>query len=499
MSQRSQQQSQPHTSCFSSFSNFSGPALSTDQDDSKPYMTVTSTDFEETPPIGDNPHPSYVSRIQSRRLHDDDSVIPSPELIQILASDLRNRVIQVSNYIVDALFPDEAFGFPITASFLRNFDSAFLAKDGCIDASNFSNEATTSMFLNRMITTIALFLQSTGQSILQPLRYFSSLQSQKPLEGRSPLKPDIVLIRLIDGCIQKETTKLAWVDIQAFIEHTREKKPPMRMPETVTLKSYQMFCTQPERDFVISLCITGEGFHIVVTTRSGQLETDVIEFGPNASISFVRMVMGFAFLSDDMIGVDASIIRRGNLAKSSGIKLQSRFPPFLGASHFVSKSLAFTSDILPPTLAITYTPAPEGFDRDYSHITINGHDYKVIRLLFRAQTLIGRASRIFLVLLPDGNRGILKDIWAVDGRLTESGFLEGLEIPFGPRLVTACRLRSTSFLQQCIVMPGPTTIDECRVKQRLVTTPAGVHISDFSCLWELMVALLDIVIGMTVP
>jgi hypothetical protein len=39
-------------------------------------------------------------------------------------------------------------------------------------------------------------------------------------------------------------------------------------------------------------------------------------------------------------------------------------------------------------------------------------------------------------------------------------------------------------------------IRERREKRRVVTYPAGVHISDFSSLWELLVAFLDVVIGM---
>ena len=105
----------------------------------------------------------------------------------------------------------------------------------------------------------------------------------------------------------------------------------------------------------------------------------------------------------------------------------------------------------------------------------------------------------FLVEFPDGTRGILKDSWGIDGRPTESAFIQGLEIPFGPSYIDSCSLRTTKLFQNCIVANLLPIIDECRVKRRVVTSPAGVHISDFSSLWELMVSFLDIVIGMTVP
>ena len=327
---------------------------------------------------------------------------------------------------------------------------------------------------------------------------FSSVHSQKPLEGALALKPDIMLIRLIDRCTQNAKRGLWWPDVQVFFEHTREKKPPMWMPETVTLKSYQMFCTQPERDFVISLCITGEGYHIVVTTHTAQFETDVITFGPSTNISFFRMVMGLAFLSDDLIGVDSTMICHVHKSMSTGQKLQIEFPPFLGKSPF-HQPLIFTSHIDQPKLAVTHDLACEGFDPNFSHIMVNGEVYKVICLLFRSQTLIGRATRTFLVEFPNGRRGVLKDSWSIDGRPTESAFLQGLEIPFGPSLIAACSLRTTSPFQNCIMHKSLPIIDECRVKRRVVTSPAGVHISNFSSLWELMVAFLDVVIGTMVP
>jgi Fungal protein kinase len=171
---------------------------------------------------------------------------------------------------------------------------------------NFATEKSTCIFLNRMIATIDVFLQATKEPDLenfQPQRYFTALHSTTPIAGsKVKWKPDLVLVRLIDGCIRQGT--LHWHDIQTLVEHTREVKPPMRMPETVLSKSYQIFCSQPERDFIITLCITGEGFHIVVADHSGVVETDVIKITQYTSSVLVRMVMGLAFLPDSFLGVD---------------------------------------------------------------------------------------------------------------------------------------------------------------------------------------------------
>jgi Fungal protein kinase len=131
-----------------------------------------------------------------------------------------------------------------------------------------------------MIATIDMFLQATKEPDLEnfrPQRYFTALHSTMPIAGsKVKQKPDLVLVHLIDGCIRQGT--LHWHDIQTLVEHTREVKPPMQMPETVLSKSYQIFCSQPERDFIITLCITGKGFHIVVADHSSVVETDVIKF-----------------------------------------------------------------------------------------------------------------------------------------------------------------------------------------------------------------------------
>ena len=127
-------------------------------------------------------------------------------------------------------------------------------------------------------------------------------------------------------------------------------------------------------------------------------------------------------------------------------------------------------------------------------ISINDKTYKVVRLLFQTQTMIGHATKAFLVKLPDGSLGVLKDSWISSTRADEANFLKGLDIPFGPRLIDHCVLRKTSTfrdnpISSCLKMG-------CREKRRILTYPAGIHISDFSCLWELIVALLDIVVCM---
>jgi hypothetical protein len=306
--------------------------------------------------------------------------------------------------------------------------------------------------------------------------------------------PDVMLTRLIDGYTREGP--LRWQDVQALVEQTQEKKPPIWMPQAVSIKSYLTFCTQPERDYIPILCITGEGFHIVLTDHVGQIETDVIPFNRNSStLIFFRMVMGLAFLPDSMMGLDTTIIRR-ELGVSSGKKFSDVYPPF--DYEITRPSIQFlyppSNQLSDPPLAVTHDAAPADRDQEFGSISIGSETYPILKFLFRTQTLIGRATSTFLVQLPDGRRGVLKDSWITTDRMTEASFLQGLDIPFGLKLINHCVLGNTSSFRDSPIKMSLNK--EVREKRRIVTYPAGVHISDFASLWELMVAMLDVVIGM---
>jgi hypothetical protein len=439
---------------------------------------------------------TYQLRLQSNRLHDDVSYIRATTFNDLLSRDLEGRLVQVADTIATAIFPDTAFGFPITDQFTSNFRGTFITRTGFLDPSNFYDEKGTATFLNRTISTIAHFLKITKQSNLKPHRYFTAQHSTKPVDG-STLKrmPDVAIVRLINGCTREG--RLNWIDIQAIIEHTREKKPPVRMATTTTIKAFLMFNSQPERDFVLSLCITRECFHIVTTDHVGQVETDVIAFSRASSVTiFLRLLMGLAFLPDKWLGVDNTITRR-ELGKSSGCAFETTYLPF--STNFSNPSILFA---LPPSsastespLAVTFDPVIDGCDTNFSTIAVDAIKYPVVSVLFQAQTLIGRATRVFLVKLSDGRLGVLKDAWITADRETEANLIKGLLIPFGPDIVGHCTLRNTTPLRSFAV--ASQHIAECREKRRIVTFPAGVHISDFSSCWELMIAVLDVIIGMS--
>jgi len=191
--------------------------------------------------------------------------------------------------------------------------------------------------------------------------------------------------------------------------------------------------------------------------------------------------MGLAFLPDDLLGIDTSIIRR-DLGQSNNIKFEDEYKPYPNKHHIQHVSLDFDLKIQQPNLGITLERAPPGFDEDISHIMVYDRPYKVIRLLFRTQTLIGRATKVFLVECENGAHAIVKDSWILSDKAMESSFLNGLQIPFGPSLIQSCDLRKTDYLRSYNYLIKPLTLNDNRIKQRIMTSPAGVHISDFSSL-----------------
>lgn len=470
--------------------------LDTNSQNASPFVTVNNTNESERvkkTTLQPLPHSQYTVRTQSSYFHDDESVFTAQDLDQHLVDDLASRVTMVGESLAGHIFPDTAFGFPINDQFVGNFYGSFLSPGGILDKQNIQDEKTTAVFLNRMISTIAHFLEATNQTSLKPLRYFTAIHSTKPVKGH-PIqrKPDIILLRLIDGHYPRDGP-FNWSDIQAFIEHTKEKKPPTRLGKTVTVKSYLTFCCQPERDYVVCLCITGEGFHIVITDHAGQVETDVIPLDRNVSFMiFFRMVMGLAFLPDTFLGIDATITRY-EVGKHSNVTFAETYEPYHYATVKPSIMLfAHSPGLSADSSVISSTPVLPDSDNNFTTILIGTNVYKVVRLIFRSQTLIGRSTKAFLVELSDGRRGVLKDSWITTDRAPEADFLQGLDIPYGPELVDHCVLRNTDFIRKYPIRPSH--IDECREKRRTLTYPAGVHISDFSSLWELMVALFDTVL-----
>ena len=157
--------------------------------------------------------------------------------------------------------------------------------------------------------------------------------------------------------------------------------------------------------------------------------------------------MGFAFLPDSYLGFDVTIARRDGVPQSCGRKFGDVYQPFKYKTSnpyidtFLSGTSIGTTQLTTPTNTFDGDDKV-GWDRIVS-ITVNSTTYRVKKLIFCAQTLVGRAMRAFLVDLPDGRLGIIKDSWITTDRQTEANFLKGLDVPFCPQLINHCVLGNT--------------------------------------------------------
>jgi Fungal protein kinase len=257
-----------------------------------------------------------------------------------------------------------------------------------------------------------------------------------------------------------------------------------------------MFCAQPERNFIINLCITGTGFSVIVSDHVGLIETNVISFDRSTNVVlFLRMVMGFAFLPDKWLGIDDTIIRRVHGKTSATDTFKTLYPPF--HSNFVNpriNTINPSPSNLEKRLAITTEAAKGDECSDFDTISIGSETYKVLSVIFESPAFIGRATKVFLVRFADGRHGVLKDSFITIDRVSEQSILQGLNIPFGPDIINHCTFEDNVFRKSLL---KPAAFHEVRQKRRIVTYPAGVHISDFTSLWELMVVFLDVTVGMS--
>ncbi len=127
-------------------------------------------------------------------------------------------------------------------------------------------------------------------------------------------------------------------------------------------------------------------------------------------------------------------------------------------------------------------------------ISVGSQDYSVTKVIFKSKSIVGRATRIYLVEAADGLVFVLKNSWMSICQLHEATYLEGLSFPFCPTLINYSAHRNTRTLW-CVAVKL-TLVKKIWERRHSVTRPAGVHISDFSSLWELMVAFMDIALGM---
>lgn len=273
-------------------------------------------------------------------------------------------------------------------------------------------------------------------------QWSSGCSSIEPSGSAIRRKPDLVLL---DSPIAGQ--KVKWQTIRALGETTNEVVAPRRMTDTVKQKSFLIFVKQLDRCFVPSLSFTQSNFQFTICDRSGVVVTGFLPLERNKTC-FLRILAGLMLTSDENIGYDTTM-------------------------HHTSNG-------------------------EIDSIRVQGVEYSVVKNLFMAKTIRGRATQCWQVSRGD-EQFIIKDSWIATTRMSnEIDTLKHIQgIQCVPRFIAGedvtlsnKKPNSTESRRQ-----GITSFEENRVRRRLVTQPVAEPIESFSSKKELIGALLDIVKG----
>lgn len=274
-------------------------------------------------------------------------------------------------------------------------------------------------------------------------------------------KPDLVLLDtpLPDSGSLSSSDKVSWVKIKAFGEVTAQSSFHRDLKNTIDAKTYILFLTQHDRNFVPAIIFFGNHFVLTVTDRQSQQFSRLLRLHddrPDDIMVFLRVLIGLMFSGDHVLGLDTTM-RRNKM-------------------------------------------------HEIKSIYVEGRKYNVIKLLYSVQSLLGRATKVWQVE-HDGRTYVLKDSWIIASRLLESDALKDLNIKgiMGiPRFVAGGAVVHPQFTEPGRPVPLRTSLFrfstlshnlEARERRRVVEGPHAGPLSSFKSRLEVCVAFRDYVEG----
>jgi hypothetical protein len=344
--------------------------------------------------------------------------------------------------LVDFVFPDSAMPFKIDHDFV---DKCRVKLKGTSYSWGGDSKEKSEILLATFFNTVCEAIAAVSGK--PALRVWDASYRDTPLRG-SPIrrKPDVVLLdRDFKGTLE-------WRDVHAVAEVTGSKYEHDTIIRTVTDKSYIMLGVQPNRVFVPIISAWAQTkFRLTVTDRQGQLRTITFDIRDGVRranmLVLVRILVGLCFGSNGAMGYDPTMIM-----------------------------------------------GRDGVEA----IMCAGKQFKVIRLIYTTQSLIGRATRVWIVE-HDGTRCILKDAWIEKSRpVSEAKHLENIRGMEGiPKLVCTedIAIDGVALSTGSVRRGLNANENRVRIRRRIVTSSCGSHIAEFRSKRELISALRDIVVG----
>ena len=404
---------------------------------------VFSLDRPVTPPNpdpdisarpADKPTP-FVKRIASVRLPDDVSEVKVSKMAKLWKLDFTHGDAFVDGEftLITNIFKPP---FSVELSLLSKMNTYHHAT-GWNDLPSEWTEDAAASFLNSVVDDLK---RVTGRN---PCRSWISKYCNQILPG-SPIqrKPDIVLLDI------NHEEPIQWRNIRAVTEVTRSKTEIDRIVDTINDKTFIMFTTQFNRTFIPMISIFDTRLRLTVTDRQGQLRSNVYNlFGPHPTHAYHLIVLlaTLCFGSPKDIGYDPTVI---------------------------TNARDETTDIICDNVV-----------------------YRVIKCIYAVQSLVGRATHVFLVK-SDGQLFILKDSWIEQSRKSDEKrhlkriqgvrgvpvLHQGWDVKISDNLLTTWLIRNDFY----------GIIERSRVRRRLVSSSIGVPISQFQTKKELISAFRDI-------
>jgi hypothetical protein len=376
-------------------------------------------------------------RIASIRCSDDEPNWNVSSLDSMLRLELDKAVIPSQSSIPDIVFPDNLLPFQVDQTLLDKLKINYNGYRWISQPKSEASETSEAKYAQWLNSIAAELKDVTGQ---QPRRTWNNRFSTTPLPGvASRRKPDLILI--------KPNDTEAWVNVATVCEVTSESNFPPRIRNTVMQKAFFAFYTQLDRRFFPSIAFSQTEFIFSTFDRAGMVSTGALTPDINA-LSFLRIVVGFMFGPDDLIGFDPTMIRSSD------------------GSGAVQK------------------------------IIVKGVDYTVKECIFSSETVRGRATRCWRVS-KDEKQYVLKDSWCLRSRkpepvvLTKIAGVEGV-----PRLIDWEDIACHGEIDSTAARRVGLSYAEERVHRRLVMEPIAKPLSEFESKKELIQAFADIVKSM---
>ena len=350
------------------------------------------------------------------------------------------------------VFPDSSLPFPIDEALLVSLGDEVWDPDSNTLAPPLGlSEIDIEEWFNGIVRAIS---GATGRDT----RKFWSSQFANSVLDHPELdrKPDVILIN-------EGLNPISWRNVHAVAEVTTSDRLHSTLKKTINNKTYLMFSTQHERRFVPFLAICARSIHFIVSDHQGQTTTELPYRQPGVyhALDLIRIIVALMFGSNETIGFDSTIETQ-----------------------------------------------PDG---EITKVSADGTDYNIKSTVHAVRGIVGRSTRVWSGFrkLENGKKEsvIIKDGWIQEGRANaEKVNLELVQGITGvPTLVWGGTVQAhlpnsgNELVDDNTLWIRHMFSDRCtfRIHRRLVLKPIGENLSTFTSLGELIAALRDIAVGMS--